>query len=107
MSSKDLGFLEERIKQAGKNRPVIRKPDPVPSEPPIVDGGGGGGRVRGGNRVIPAPASEFTPVPRGGGGAPAVSDNSDVNSLLQRWVTLRLLQRLYCKALNRLMYQLQ
>ena len=76
-----MGFLEERIKQAGKNRPV-RKPEPVAAEPPVAaSDGGGGGRVRGGNRVIPAPASEFTPMPRGGA-APAPSDSRE--ELLQK-----------------------
>lgn len=88
-----MGFLEERIKQAGKNRPVFRKPEPPVSvnnmsgnaEPPAAPRAG----VRGGNRVIPAPASEFNPL-RGsaaGGGSGGGSDATvpgDVNSLLQR-----------------------
>ncbi|KAF2350520.1 CLASP N-terminal domain [Trinorchestia longiramus] len=87
LSSKDMGFLEERIKQAGKNRPVIRKPEPVSQIPSSGDLGGPTrpGAVRGGNRVVPTPANEFNPMAaRGGTAAPDSNGGHDVNSLLQR-----------------------
>ncbi|KAF2350519.1 Armadillo-type fold [Trinorchestia longiramus] len=88
LSSKDMGFLEERIKQAGKNRPVIRKPEPVSQIPSSGDLGGPTrpGAVRGGNRVVPTPANEFNPMAaRGGTAAPDSNGGHDVNSLLQRY----------------------
>lgn len=50
-----MSLLEERIKRAAKNRPVIRKPTAVEPEVPTVRSGGaaGGGRP---NRVIPTAA---------------------------------------------------
>lgn len=86
-----MGFLEERIKQAGKNRPVIRKAEPIGSCLPPSDGRGGGGGglpVRGG-KIVPQPASEYPALQRrlndmGDQGHNAAA--GDVNSLLQRLV---------------------
>ena len=98
LSSKDMGFLEERIKQAGKNRPVIRKFDSALPAPALSGGGGGGVHVRGGgNRVVPFPANAYPPdhcKGDGGGGrdnnnsnnSAAAAEAIDVNSLLHRLV---------------------
>ncbi|KAK4303692.1 hypothetical protein Pmani_024319 [Petrolisthes manimaculis] len=56
LSDKDMSLLEERIKRAAKNRPVIRKPPTAvdPDVPTVRSGGAaGGGRA---NRVIPTAA---------------------------------------------------
>ncbi|XP_018010529.1 cytoskeleton-associated protein 5 [Hyalella azteca] len=86
LSSKDMGFLEERIKQAGKNRQEPTLPTPAVEFTPTVRSGGGGA-PRGGNRVVPSPAGEFNPLARGA--AAALESNAaagqDVNSLLQRY----------------------
>ncbi|XP_045137050.1 cytoskeleton-associated protein 5-like isoform X4 [Portunus trituberculatus] len=54
LSDKDMSLLEERIKRAAKNRPVIKKPMPEP-EIPTVRGGGAAAAGRP-NRVTPKAA---------------------------------------------------
>ncbi|KAK8386171.1 hypothetical protein O3P69_010709 [Scylla paramamosain] len=54
LSDKDMSLLEERIKRAAKNRPVIKKPLPEP-EVPTVRGGGATAAGRP-NRVTPKAA---------------------------------------------------
>lgn len=51
LSDKDMSLLEERIKRAAKNRPVIKKPPPEP-EVPTVRGGSSAAAGRP-NRVTP------------------------------------------------------
>uniref|UniRef100_A0A0N7ZBI0 TOG domain-containing protein n=1 Tax=Scylla olivacea TaxID=85551 RepID=A0A0N7ZBI0_SCYOL len=55
LSDKDMSLLEERIKRAAKNRPVIKKPMPEP-EVPTVRGGGGATAAGRPNRVTPKAA---------------------------------------------------
>ena len=75
-----MSLLEERIKRAAKNRPVIKKPPPEPEIPTIRGGGAAAGRP---NRVTPKaalPAPQLLRergVPRAGEPQP---------SALKRWV---------------------
>lgn len=77
-----MSLLEERIKRAAKNRPVIKKP-PVEPEVPTVRGGGASGRA---NRVIPTPAQPAPPVlPRDREGADGAT-GGEQSSLMKRLV---------------------
>ncbi|KAK8725453.1 hypothetical protein OTU49_010866 [Cherax quadricarinatus] len=53
LADKDMSLLEERIKRATKNRPVIKKPPVEPEIPTVRGGGAANGRI---NRVIPTAA---------------------------------------------------
>nr|XP_045625393.1 cytoskeleton-associated protein 5-like isoform X4 [Procambarus clarkii] len=58
LADKDMSLLEERIKRAAKNRPVIKKPPVEPEVPTVRGGGAANGRP---NRVIPT-AAQPAPV---------------------------------------------
>ena len=70
-----MSLLEERIKRSQKNRPMIKKPV-NDTDAPVVRPGGRP------NRVIPAPASQPSPVVRDTSGA------NDHPSQLKRFVIL-------------------
>ncbi|KAG7153303.1 Cytoskeleton-associated protein 5-like [Homarus americanus] len=59
--NKDMSLLEERIKRAAKNRPVIKKPPVEPEVPTVRGGGAASGRL---NRVIPTPAQPAPAIVR-------------------------------------------
>ncbi|XP_042874347.1 cytoskeleton-associated protein 5-like isoform X2 [Penaeus japonicus] len=80
LSDKDMSLLEERIKRAAKNRPVIKKP-PVEPEVPTVRGGGASGRA---NRVIPTPAQPAPVITREREGADGAT-GGEQSSLLKRF----------------------
>ncbi|XP_042209857.1 cytoskeleton-associated protein 5-like isoform X2 [Homarus americanus] len=61
LSDKDMSLLEERIKRAAKNRPVIKKPPVEPEVPTVRGGGAASGRL---NRVIPTPAQPAPAIVR-------------------------------------------
>ncbi|XP_037791590.1 cytoskeleton-associated protein 5-like [Penaeus monodon] len=79
LSDKDMSLLEERIKRAAKNRPVIKKP-PVEPEVPTVRSGGASGRA---NRVIPTPAQPAPVLTREREGADGAT-GGEQSSLLKR-----------------------
>lgn len=80
LSDKDMSLLEERIKRAAKNRPVIKKP-PVEPEVPTVRSGGASGRA---NRVIPTPAQPAPVLTREREGADGAT-GGEQSSLLKRF----------------------
>lgn len=78
-----MSLLEERIKRAAKNRPVIKKP-PVEPEVPTVRSGGASGRA---NRVIPTPAQPAPVLTREREGADGAT-GGEQSSLLKRFVNV-------------------
>ncbi|XP_069992445.1 cytoskeleton-associated protein 5 isoform X4 [Penaeus vannamei] len=81
LSDKDMSLLEERIKRAAKNRPVIKKP-PVEPEVPTVRGGGASGRA---NRVIPTPAQPAPVITREREGADGATGGEQSSLLKSRF----------------------
>lgn len=81
LSDKDMSLLEERIKRAAKNRPVIKKPPPEP-EVPTVRGGSSAAAGRP-NRVTPRAAQPAPQLLRERGPAKAAEQQP---SALKRWV---------------------
>ncbi|CAL4065491.1 unnamed protein product, partial [Meganyctiphanes norvegica] len=80
LADKDLSLLEERIKRAAKNRPVIKKPPPEPEAPVVRAGKVGGAR---GNRVVPTLAAPAPVINRDrdrGDDGNAQSAGSDLRS---------------------------
>ncbi|KAG0714752.1 Cytoskeleton-associated protein 5 [Chionoecetes opilio] len=67
LSDKDMSLLEERIKRAAKNRPVIKKPAPELEVPSVRGGGAMAGRP---NRVTPKAAQPAPQLLRERGGVP-------------------------------------
>lgn len=80
LSDKDMSLLEERIKRAAKNRPVIKKPPPEPEVPTVRGGGAAAGRP---NRVTPKAAQPAPQLLRERG-APRAGEQQA--SALKRWV---------------------
>ncbi|XP_071537701.1 cytoskeleton-associated protein 5 isoform X2 [Panulirus ornatus] len=80
LSDKDMSLLEERIKRAAKNRPVIKKP-PVEPEVPTVRGGAAAGRP---NRVIPTAAQPAPALVRDREGSAGGAASGEQSSLLKR-----------------------
>ncbi|KAK7077047.1 hypothetical protein SK128_006638 [Halocaridina rubra] len=85
LSDKDMCLLEERIKRAAKNRPVIKKP-PIEAVVPTVRGGstsgGVGGRV---NRVTPTLAQPAPVLMRNREGADGAAAGVEQNSLFKKY----------------------
>ncbi|XP_063608453.1 cytoskeleton-associated protein 5-like isoform X1 [Penaeus indicus] len=81
LSDKDMSLLEERIKRAAKNRPVIKKP-PVEPEVPTVRSGGASGRA---NRVIPTPAQPAPVLTREREGADGATGGEQSSLLKSRF----------------------
>lgn len=81
LSDKDMSLLEERIKRAAKNRPVIKKP-PVEPEVPTVRGGAAAGRP---NRVIPTAAQPAPALVRDREGSAGGAASGEQSSLLKRF----------------------
>lgn len=76
-----MSLLEERIKRAAKNRPVIKKPPPEPEIPTVR---GGGGAVAGRpNRVTPKAAQPAPQLLRERG---TPRQGEPQASALKRWV---------------------
>lgn len=80
LSDKDMSLLEERIKRAAKNRPVIKKPPPEPEVPTVRGGGAAAGRP---NRVTPKAAQPAPQLLRERGNPKAGEQQA---SALKRWV---------------------
>ncbi|XP_066968382.1 cytoskeleton-associated protein 5 isoform X2 [Macrobrachium rosenbergii] len=81
LSDKDMCLLEERIKRAAKNRPVIKKP-PAEPEVPTVRGGAPAAAGRA-NRVIPTLAQPAPALVRNREGADGAA-GGEQNSFLKR-----------------------
>lgn len=82
LSDKDMCLLEERIKRAAKNRPVIKKP-PAEPEVPTVRGGAPAAAGRA-NRVIPTLAQPAPALVRNREGADGAA-GGEQNSFLKRY----------------------